>query len=53
MKMYQISAKRVARELGYQKAMPDVFERIEKANSENEVLRILITARHLRTKKGW
>lgn len=38
-------AKRDARQLGYLHIMPDILERIDNARTENEVYRVLTTAR--------
>lgn len=36
-----------ARSLGYMRVMPDIEQRILEAATESEVIRIMITARHL------
>ncbi len=38
-------ARRIAKQLGYERVMPDIEKRINAATTEHEVTRVLITAR--------
>ena len=47
LKQRKLECRRIARQLGYDKVMPDIFNRINAARTEIELTRVMTTARHI------
>lgn len=46
-KSFKNSQYLIGKDLGYERVMPDLYERIYACVTESEVVRVMITARHL------